>query len=182
MPPEYTSLTEKVMSTLGMNNLMSGMMHASASTIVFMVRADMGKINDEQLQCMRDYIDGHNKHIVRLAEKDVVVGDKAYKYFTMQSTGGGHFPNTYAHPETECMYLDSYPKAQKKINYNQNYIRYQEQKQQQQQRKVYETKIYIQFSVLSFKPFLDIHWVREKRVDCISCGLDYFLQVSQVHI
>ena len=100
MPPEYTSLTEKVMSTLGMNNLMSGMMHASASTIVFMVRADMGKINDEQLQCMRDYIDGHNKHIVRLAEKDVVVGDKAYKYFTMQSTGGGHFPNTYAHPET----------------------------------------------------------------------------------
>ena len=31
---------------------------------------------------------------------DVVAGGKTYKYFIMQSTGGGHFPNTYAHPET----------------------------------------------------------------------------------
>ena len=52
------------------------------------------------LRCLRDHIDGHNKHIVRLAEKDVFFGDKKYKYFAMQSTGGGNFPSRYTHPET----------------------------------------------------------------------------------
>ena len=52
------------------------------------------------LRCLRDHIDGHNKHIVRLAEKDVFFGDKKYKYFAMQSTGGGTFPSQYTHPET----------------------------------------------------------------------------------
>ena len=52
------------------------------------------------LRCLRDHIDGHNKHIIRLAEKDVNFGTKKYKYFAMQSTGGGHFPSNYAHAET----------------------------------------------------------------------------------
>jgi len=82
------------------NNLVGKMMWASASSIVFMVRVDKSKVNDESLTCLRDHIDGHNKHIVRLAEKDVTIGSKDYKYFVMQSTGGGHFPNKHAHAET----------------------------------------------------------------------------------
>ena len=35
-----------------------------------------------------------------MAEKDVFFGDKKYKYFAMQSTGGGNFPSRYTHPET----------------------------------------------------------------------------------
>ena len=56
--------------------------------------------NVSGLRCLRDHIDGHNKHIIRLAEKDVFFGDKKYKYFVMQSTGGGHFPSKHAHAET----------------------------------------------------------------------------------
>ena len=65
-----------------------------------MVRVDTSKVPEEGLRCLRDHIDGHNKHIIRLAEKDVQYGDKAYKYFVMQSTGGGHFPSKHAHAET----------------------------------------------------------------------------------
>ena len=63
---------------------MSKMMWASASSIVFVVRVDCAKIDDKGLRCFRDYIDGHNKHIIRLAEKDVQIGEKKYKYFAMQ--------------------------------------------------------------------------------------------------
>ena len=35
-----------------------------------------------------------------MAEKDVFFGEKKYKYFAMQSTGGGTFPSKYTHPET----------------------------------------------------------------------------------
>ena len=52
------------------------------------------------VRCLRDHIDAQNKHIIRLAEKDVFFGDKKYKYFVMQSTSGGHFPSNYAHAET----------------------------------------------------------------------------------
>ena len=52
------------------------------------------------VRCLRDHIDAQNKHIIRLAEKDVFFGDKKYKYFIMQSTSGGHFPSKYAHAET----------------------------------------------------------------------------------
>ena len=65
-----------------------------------MVRVDTSKVPSEGLRCLRDHIDGHNKHIIRLAEKDVQFGDKTYKYFVMQSTGGGHFPSKHAHAET----------------------------------------------------------------------------------
>jgi len=82
------------------NNLVGKMMWASAASIVFMVRVDKSKVKDENLTCLRDHIDGHNKHIVRLAEKDVTIGNKDYKYFVMQSTGGGHFPTKHAHAET----------------------------------------------------------------------------------
>ena len=71
-----------------------------AASIVFMVRVDCSKVPDEGLRCFRDHIDGHNKHIIRLGEKDVYFGEKKYRYFVMQSTGGGHFPAKNAHAET----------------------------------------------------------------------------------
>lgn len=81
-------------------NLMSKIIWASGSSIVFLVRVDCAKINPKDLRCFRDYIGGNNKHIVRLAEKDVQIGEKKYKYFAMQTTGGGHFPSKDAHAET----------------------------------------------------------------------------------
>ena len=67
-------------------NLIGQIMHASASSIVFMVRVDLTKVKDENLTCLRDHIDGHNKHNIRLEEKDVPIEgtDKNYKYFAMQ--------------------------------------------------------------------------------------------------
>ena len=65
-----------------------------------MVRVDISKVPGEGLRCLRDHIGSNNKHIVRLAEKDVQYGDKTYKYFVMQSTGGGNFPSKHAHAET----------------------------------------------------------------------------------
>jgi len=101
IPPEYLSLGARLKNIFGINqNLIGQIMWASASSIVFMVRVDCSKIDDEGLRCLRDHIDGHNKHIIRLAEKDVFFGDKKYKYFVMQSTGGGHFPSKHAHAET----------------------------------------------------------------------------------
>ena len=101
VPQEFQSMTSKLKSRLGIgNNLIGQIMWASASSIVFMVRVDCSKVKTEALRCMRDYIDGHNKHIIRLAEKDVDFDGKKFKYFVMQSTGGGHFPSRYAHPET----------------------------------------------------------------------------------
>ena len=47
---------------------------------------DMSKVTTSQLKALRDYIDGHNKHNIRLEEKDVPIEgtDKNYKYFAMQ--------------------------------------------------------------------------------------------------
>ena len=46
----------------------------------------MSKVTNSQLKAFRDYIDGHNKHNIRLEEKDVPVKgtNKYYKYFAMQ--------------------------------------------------------------------------------------------------
>jgi len=41
-----------------------------------MVRVDCSKVNVEGLHCLRDFIGGHSKHIIRLAEKDVSFGEK----------------------------------------------------------------------------------------------------------
>ena len=67
-------------------NLMQKMMYASGATIVYMVRVDMSKVDNARLKGFRDYIDGHNKHNVRLEEIDVRVEGTTqnYKYFAMQ--------------------------------------------------------------------------------------------------
>ena len=69
---------------------MSKIIWASGSSTVFLVRVDCAKIDKKDLRCFRDYVGGNNKHIVRLAEKDVRIGEKKYKYFAMQ---GGRCPN-----------------------------------------------------------------------------------------
>ena len=75
-------------------------MWAAGSSIVFMVRVDNSLVPDEKLARFRDYIDGHNKHIIRLGEKSVTIESKKFTYFVMQTTGGGHFPIRYSHAET----------------------------------------------------------------------------------
>ena len=48
----------------------------------------------------RHHIDAHNKHLVRLAEREIVCGGRRFQMFALQTTGGGHFPVKDAHPET----------------------------------------------------------------------------------
>jgi len=101
MKPTLTSMMQYLSSRIGSGvNMLNKMMLASGSSMVFMVRVDKAAVQDERLRRFRDYIDGHNKHIIRLGEKDVTIGDKTYTYFVMQTTGGGHFPYRYAHAET----------------------------------------------------------------------------------
>ena len=83
---------------------MSKIIWASGSSIVFLVRVDCAKINPKDLRCFRDYIGGNNKHIVRLAEKDVQIGEKKYKYFAMQ---GRSCPNNIVGVYTNMYFCKS---------------------------------------------------------------------------
>ena len=76
------------------------MMWASGSSIVLMVKVDKEKVAEHKMVKFRDHIDAHNKHVVRLAEREVVNGDRKYQIFALQATGGGHFPMKNVHPET----------------------------------------------------------------------------------
>ena len=81
-------------------NLLEHMMWASGSSIVLMVKVDKEKVAKHKMVKFRDHIDAHNKHVVRLAEREVVNGDRKYQIFALQATGGGHFPMKNVHPET----------------------------------------------------------------------------------
>jgi len=81
-------------------NLLNHIMWASGSSIVFMVKIDKTMVAENQIAKFRDHIDAHNKHIVRLGEKELIVDGKSYTVFCMQTTGGGHFPIKDAHAET----------------------------------------------------------------------------------
>ena len=81
-------------------NLLNHIMWASASSIVFMVKIDKSKVAESTIAKFRDHIDAHNKHIVRLGERELLVDGKAFSVFCMQTTGGGHFPIKDAHAET----------------------------------------------------------------------------------
>ena len=75
-------------------------MWASGSSIVFMVKIDKSKVASSTIANFRDHIDAHNKHIVRLGERELVADGKHFSLFCMQTTGGGHFPVKDAHAET----------------------------------------------------------------------------------
>ena len=81
-------------------NLLHHVMWASGSSIVFLVKIDKSKVPNSTIAKFRDHIDAHNKHIVRLGEKELDVDGKSFSVFCMQTTGGGHFPVKDAHAET----------------------------------------------------------------------------------
>ena len=81
-------------------NLLQHMMWAAGSSIVFMVKIDRSLVADASIAKFRDHIDAHNKHIVRLGEKELVVDGKRFSVFCMQASGGGAFPVKEAHAET----------------------------------------------------------------------------------
>merc|ERR550525_845727 len=81
-------------------NIMQHMMWASGSSIVMIIKADKEKVAEWKMMKFRDHIDAHNKHLVRLAEREVTSNGKKYQMFCVQTTGGGHFPVRHAHPET----------------------------------------------------------------------------------
>ena len=81
-------------------NLLNHTMWAAGSSIVFIVKIDRSKVEDSTIAKFRDHIDAHNKHIVRLGERELLVDGKLFTVFCMQTTGGGHFPVKDAHAET----------------------------------------------------------------------------------
>jgi len=81
-------------------NLLQHIMWAAGSSIVFMVKIDKSLVDSASIAKFRDHIDAHNKHIVRLGEKEVDVDGKMFSLFCMQTTGGGAFPVKDAHAET----------------------------------------------------------------------------------
>ena len=87
-------------------NLLQHVMWASGSSVVLMVKVDKEKVAEHKMMKFRDHIDAHNKHLVRLAEREVVCGERKYQMFALQTTGGGHFPvKDAAHPETAVKIL-----------------------------------------------------------------------------
>ena len=81
-------------------NLLNHTMWAAGSSIVFIVKIDKSKVGDSTIAKFRDHIDAHNKHIVRLGERDLQVDGRLFSVFCMQTTGGGNFPVKDAHAET----------------------------------------------------------------------------------
>ena len=66
-------------------NLLQPMMWAAGASMVFLVKVDEQAVQPDQMRKFRDHIDGHNKHVVRLGEKRLVVdGQKAYRVFAFQ--------------------------------------------------------------------------------------------------
>lgn len=81
-------------------NILKHIMWAAGSSIVFLVKIDKSKVADSNIAKFRDHIDAHNKHVVRLAEKELLVDEKSYSVFCMQATAGGRFPEKEVHAET----------------------------------------------------------------------------------
>ena len=54
-------------------NLLHRIMWASGFSIVFLVKIDRSKVPEFTITKFRDHIDAHNKHIVRLGEKELLV-------------------------------------------------------------------------------------------------------------
>ena len=81
-------------------NLINHIMWAAGSSIVFMVKIDKNLVAESTITKFRDHIDAHNKHIVRLGERELHVDGKSFAVFCMQTTGGGHFPIKDVHAET----------------------------------------------------------------------------------
>ncbi|ESO92648.1 hypothetical protein LOTGIDRAFT_233083 [Lottia gigantea] len=98
--PLVPSKISKSLNKIKSQNLLKKMMHASGMSIVFIVRVDKAIVPESKMTRFRDHIDGHNKHIVRLSEKQVHIGEKTYQYFVLQTTGGGYFPSKEVHAET----------------------------------------------------------------------------------
>ena len=66
-------------------NLLQPMMWAAGASMVFLVKVDEDAVQPDKMRKFRDHIDGHNKHVVRLGEKRLVVdGQKAYRVFAFQ--------------------------------------------------------------------------------------------------
>jgi len=88
-------------------NMMKKIMWASGSSIVFMVKIDKTKIPASKMTKFRDHTDAHNKHVVRLGEKEVIIDGKPFQFFALQTTGGGNFPIKDAHAETALNVLNA---------------------------------------------------------------------------
>jgi len=73
---------------------------AAGSTIVWVAKVDKSVVPENTLRKFRDHIGSHNKHFVRLGEREVIIDGKSFQFFLQQATGGGHFPNWDVHPET----------------------------------------------------------------------------------
>ena len=98
--PTFASLRQHATNILQQNkNLMNKIMYASGASLCILIKVDKSIVPESKMTRFRDHIDSHNKHVVRLAEREVMFDGKPYQFFVLQTTGGGHFPIKYVHSE-----------------------------------------------------------------------------------
>ena len=93
-------IVDRVTGLFRPRNLMEKMMLATAGTMVFLVKIDKTKLQDEdQLVKFRDDFGYGNKRYLLLAEREVDISGKPHHVFAMQGSGGGLFPYRHCNPE-----------------------------------------------------------------------------------
>ena len=106
-PPTFASLLRHATNNMQSSNLMQKVMLASGVSASILVKVDKSIVPESHMRKFRDHIDSHNKHIVRLAEKEVLIEGKPYQFFALQTTGGGHFPMKDVHAEAALNVLQA---------------------------------------------------------------------------
>lgn len=64
-----------------------------------MIGVDTSKTTPERLAIFQRFQDGINQHWTLIAQRDVNVQGKVYRFFAIQMTGGGNFPSRHVRPD-----------------------------------------------------------------------------------
>ena len=80
-------------------NLMSKMMLATGSTMVFIVKIDKSVIAETKMTKFRDDFRNGNRHWRMMGEREVEISGNIHHVIAIQGSGGAIFPHKHAHPE-----------------------------------------------------------------------------------
>ena len=98
--PNQDSIFSKMCSFLKQDNLMSKMMLATGSSMVFIVKMDKSMVKESAITKFRDDFRSGNRHWRMMGEREVEIGGKLYHVMAIQASGGAVFPFKHAHPES----------------------------------------------------------------------------------
>ncbi|KAL5258941.1 hypothetical protein ACHWQZ_G009420 [Mnemiopsis leidyi] len=94
-----SSMFSKFGKFLKQDNLMSKMMLATGSSMVFIVKIDKSLVKESKITKFRDDFRSGNRHWRMMGEREVETGGKLYHVMAIQASGGAIFPFKHAHPE-----------------------------------------------------------------------------------